>query len=117
MHLTHRHPLVRFDNTIQRLQTAKIVDLIATPVSAYFDYGFKSSAEYAIENLTKASIDGYGRDLEREADQSALRIMQTLGVDTARSMDVFNVFVAEYSSDSATLIVQKDVLQQLDSEV
>lgn len=110
-HVTHRHAL-RFARDARTKQTLYTVGAIAASIGVavaagssarsgdYVGTAVLSQTANAVLGLgltlaTVAAIQGYGRDLEREADQAGLKQLVRAGYDPAEAPKVFTLLLAE----------------------
>jgi len=93
-HVMKRDILYFRDQYYDKTITAKVADLLLTPALTAF--GFGGVGELGVSLTYAASITGYGREREAEADQEALLTLQRLGYDEREAMRVFELFLAEH---------------------
>jgi predicted Zn-dependent protease len=110
-HVTHRHAL-RFTRDARSKETLYTVGAIAASIGVavaagstarsgdYVGTAVLSQTANAVLGLgltlaTVAAIQGYGRDLEREADQAGLEQLVRAGYDPAEAPKVFKLLLAE----------------------
>lgn len=110
-HVTHRHAL-RFSRDAQTKQTLYTVGAIAASIGVavaagsmaksgdYVSAAVLSQTANAVLGLglalaTVAAIQGYGRDLEREADQEGMAQLARAGYDPAEAPKVFTLLLDE----------------------
>ncbi len=92
-HVMNRDLVYFTDSLHRKTITAKVTDLVLTPALAVVGLG--GVGEAGVGLAYRASITGYGRQREAQADEASLKTLQHLGYNGRAALGVFETLLAE----------------------
>lgn len=101
-HIRERHVRKEFESIVKKVGVADWVGTVGTIATREADYIVRILTRVGVSGLTMAVVNGFSRDLEREADKSGLSMVIEAGYDPRSAIEGFDLFMREYG-DQYTL--------------